>query len=123
MTEADLLGSWFEPATDAKSPASLSRSKKRKNLGAKGVGRFASASLGRYLKLTTAALQKGKLETHQLDIDWKVFESTKYLEDVDIEIKSPDVSFDKAGVTIEISHLSHIWTADRIKGRIQLRSA
>lgn len=55
MTYDNIINNWLEPATDIKNAKRTSRSGRRVVLGAKGVGRFASASLGAKIKLISIA--------------------------------------------------------------------
>ncbi|HHH1657446.1 TPA: ATP-binding protein [Yersinia enterocolitica] len=114
MTYDNLINDWLEPATDSKLKRNKSLSGKRTVLGAKGVGRFASASIGKKLKLTSIASLEGIYQVNILNLDWRIFEQEKYLEDIDIDIISHTITGNIfTGVEIEISDLSTIW--DEIK--------
>ena len=102
---------WMEPGSDYK--ADLSKTTKkfgRTVLGEKGVGRFAVHKMGDIVDLTTR--QAGKKEIH-LTIDWNMFQSTKYLEDVPVQIEEREpVEFvgDMTGTKIIIRSLRSRWT-------------
>ena len=116
MTYDNIINDWLEPATDTKSNNRNSRSGKRTVLGAKGVGRFASASLGQTIKLTSVANIKDQYQTSSLILDWSIFESNKYLDDVEIDIEENTTSIPmKLGVFIEINDLSTIWGEKQIR--------
>ncbi|MFS1425292.1 sensor histidine kinase [Shewanella sp. 10N.286.48.B5] len=116
MSYDNILNDWLEPATDAKSKNKTSKSGSRTVLGAKGVGRFASASLGEMIKLTSVAEVSGLYQTSTLELDWQIFESNKYLDDIEIDIKSSDSNEPVAtGVLIEITNLTTIWSEKKIR--------
>ncbi|EHI9274375.1 sensor histidine kinase [Vibrio vulnificus] len=116
MTYNNILNDWLEPATDIKSKDKKSKSGKRTVLGAKGVGRFASASLGRNISLISVAKIGDIYQTSSLVLDWSIFESHKYLDDIDIDIKKLDSQTPKrTGVFIEITNLSTIWDEKKVR--------
>ncbi len=116
MSYDNILNDWLEPATDAKSKNKTSKSGSRTVLGAKGVGRFASASLGQMIKLTSVAEVNGQYQTSILELDWQIFESNKYLDDIEIDIKSSNsIEPVATGVLIEITNLTTIWNEKKIR--------
>ncbi|WP_196215742.1 ATP-binding protein, partial [Vibrio cholerae] len=120
MTITEIENIWLEPATDEKVQRTHSRSGRRALTGAKGVGRFATASLGRSIELTSISEVNGELKKCQLCLNWDIFESTKYLEEVEIEVvELPLGDNEKTGVTIRFIGLKDIWGQDRIKYLIQ----
>jgi signal transduction histidine kinase len=120
MTFENIINDWLEPATDAKSTNKTSRSGVRTVLGAKGVGRFASASLGRTIKLTSIAKYKDQYQTSTLNLDWSIFESNKYLDDIDIDVtQTLSTERLKTGVLVEICNLSTIWDKKKINNLIR----
>ncbi|AUO01597.1 ATP-binding protein [Serratia marcescens] len=120
MSHDTILNDWLEPATDSKSKNRTSKSGKRTVLGAKGVGRFASASLGKKIKLTSTAFVSGKYQVTKLNLDWDVFEREKYLEDIDIDI-SMEVSEtpEPTGVLIEVEDLTTVWDKKKLQKLIR----
>lgn len=115
MSYSVILNDWLEPATDTKTKNTKSKSGERTVLGAKGVGRFASASLGSKLLLTSVSNDNGILEKTELNLDWNIFESNKYLDDIDIDIiKNSSTDREKTGVDVEIIDLKTIWDKKRI---------
>lgn len=120
MTYNNILNDWLEPATDTKTKNSLSKSGKRIVLGAKGVGRFASARLGREIILTSVAKWDGTYQKSSLKLDWSIFESNTYLDDIDIDIDKTELkSVDNTGVTIQITELSTIWDKKKVQKLIR----
>ncbi|EKO3385483.1 sensor histidine kinase [Vibrio fluvialis] len=116
MTYDNILNDWLEPATDIKSKVTKSKSGKRTVLGAKGVGRFASASLGRNISLVSVAKIDDVYQTSSLILDWSIFESNKYLADIDIDIKKHESQTPThTGVFIEITNLSTIWDEKKVR--------
>lgn len=117
MSADDLLRKWFEPATTDKIERRISPDGRRL-LGAKGVGRFATARLGRFLHLRCTSKHPGRaLEVSELDVDWQDFETSQYLDEVDIDIQtSAGQRSDRTGVSLKISELRDAWT----KGQLEL---
>lgn len=89
---------WMVPATAYKKDRQFSTIKHRTLQGKKGIGRYASAILGDFLKITTTDLQG---YTTIIEIDWAEFERKKYLEDVSIPIQHNKSNL-KHGTKIEI---------------------
>lgn len=121
MTYDEIINVWLEPATDIKAKKSTSRAGNREVLGAKGVGRFASARLGKTIEITSIADNQGKLEKSELKLDWEIFEAVKYLEDIDIDIKRVDLLPEDThtGVTIKVINLNDTWGESRLGELIQ----
>jgi signal transduction histidine kinase len=115
MSSDDLLDKWLEPATDDKLQRKISPGG-RDMLGAKGVGRFASARLGKHLVLTTGwETPENKLSICEISINWQDFESNKYLDQVDVDILTKSASkSSKPGLTLEISELRDSWTSKQL---------
>lgn len=120
MTYNKILSDWLEPATDTKTKNSLSKSGNRIVLGAKGVGRFASARLGREITLTSVAKLDEAYQKSSLKLDWSIFESNTYLDDIDIDIDKKELkSAINTGVTIQITELSTIWDKKKVQKLIR----
>lgn len=119
MTGAELIEKWFEPATTDKVHRRLSPGKRRM-LGAKGVGRFATARLGRHLRLTCAsATQSGNIEVSSITVDWLEFESSRYLDEVDIGVETKAAAAGESpGVSLEIWDLRDSWTKSQLEALI-----
>jgi signal transduction histidine kinase len=114
MSANDLLEKWLEPATNDKVTRKISPSKNRKMLGAKGVGRFATARLGKNLELeSTISDSNTTFETSLMKVDWQHFEKAKYLDEVDIEINTV-IPANKSGVTLRISELKDNWSERKL---------
>lgn len=116
MSGAELVEKWFEPATTDKLQRRLSPGKRRM-LGAKGVGRFATARLGQYLHLRCASrVADGTLEVSSITVDWTDFESNRYLDEVDISVATTSGAVDESpGVRLQISGLRDPWTKSQIE--------
>jgi len=78
---------WLEPGTDVKEQQieKFERSSVygRLPLGEKGIGRFGSHKLGQVIQLVTKTDFDDEVE---INIDWKSFESVKYLDEAPIDI-------------------------------------
>jgi len=92
---------WMVPATSYKLNKKESK-KGRQFQGRKGIGRYASAILGDFLRMKTTDI-KGVTTT--IEIDWKQFENTdsevKYLDEIEIVSKSKKTDLPH-GTKIEI---------------------
>jgi signal transduction histidine kinase len=80
-----VLNAWLEPGTTHKKRLDRSPGG-RPYQGAKGIGRFASARLGRNLLLETK--QQGSDDAVFVLLDWGAFTDDDYLEDIDVEYES-----------------------------------
>ncbi|CAM3959465.1 Sensor histidine kinase [Bordetella tumbae] len=120
MSAADLVDKWFEPATSDKVERRLSPGG-RTMLGAKGVGRFATARLGRLLHLRAAHKASGRrLEVSEVEIDWRRFEQSKYLDEVDIDLATkPGERGEVPGVTLQIRALRDLWTKKQLEALVR----
>lgn len=100
----DTIGNaWMVPATSYKLNKKISSSKQRLLQGRKGIGRYASAILGDYLRMETTDLSG---ETTIIEIDWKQFDTTqesdvKYLDEIKIAYENEKTSLPH-GTKIEI---------------------
>jgi signal transduction histidine kinase len=120
MTAADIESKWLEPATDEKKKDKLSRSKLRRVLGAKGIGRFASARLGTRTTIISRSLNDtNKIEKTKLKIDWEEFESKKYLDEIDIPITTEIASENRTGFYIQVTDLRVSWTEKSVLNLIK----
>ena len=81
-------------------------------VGAKGIGRFASHSLGNKLFLKTAV--KGEKTGHELEFDWKLFDQSNKATDIDIPMSPFNKKTSGRGTTLEISDLKESWN-DNVK--------
>lgn len=118
MTYEEIINNWLEPATDVKAKDIWSRNKKRRLLGAKGIGRFAVSRLGDISLLTSTAdnLETGRLETSSIYLDWTLFTADTYLEDIEIEIVREEAAKNlNLGVEIEITDLRDAWTKKQLE--------
>jgi signal transduction histidine kinase len=134
MTDDVLKNVWFEPGTDFRKPVDLEGNRHIKRsaifnrvpMGEKGVGRFAVHKLGNKIKFISRPSEvvvgkNGKPVLKPLgyeievEIDWRVFSQSKYLDDVVIEWKKkllPETFKFKnsSGTIIEISSLKETWS-------------
>jgi signal transduction histidine kinase len=126
---------WFEPGSDFRKPLNADGTRKIKRspifwripMGEKGVGRFAVHKLGHTIKLITRPAhievdEFGKAKSVELlkyeisvEIDWRIFSQSKYLEEVKIEWsinENPETFLfkEKHGTKIIIGNLKETWT-------------
>jgi len=116
MSAADLVEKWFEPATSDKVERRFSPGG-RTMLGAKGVGRFATARLGRLLHLRAVHKTSGRrLEVSEIEVDWRRFEQSKYLDEVEIDLATrPGERGEVPGVALQIRALRDHWTKKQLE--------
>lgn len=98
MSLDTIENAWMVPATKYKKNRDFSTTKHRILQGKKGIGRYASAVLGDFLKITTTDLQG---YTTTIEIDWTEFDRKQYLEEVFIPIQHNKTDT-KHGTKIEI---------------------
>lgn len=89
---------WLVPSTFHKQGKLVSDGKKRPLQGRKGIGRYASSILGGMLRLETTQNR----ETTTLLINWKDFEESEYLDDVEIVVNKEETG-KIPGTIIEIT--------------------
>jgi hypothetical protein len=84
MSLETLQTTWVEPATLFKKKSPYSERKNRRVLGEKGIGRFASSRLARYLEVITRRL--GDPNEIIVSLDWEEFDDeNKYLDQIEIK--------------------------------------
>ncbi len=117
MTYDELVDNWLEPATDVKVKNTWSRNKKRRLLGAKGIGRFAVSRLGEVSLLTSSSFNKNsnQYEKSSIYIDWSLFSADKYLEDIDVEVVKETSTNEDTGVEIVITNLRDAWSKKQLE--------
>lgn len=110
---------WLEPGTDFRfnqiRESLRSPKYRRLPLGEKGVGRFAAHKLGYNIELTTRAASGPEVV---VKIDWRGFETGKYLSDVPIDVRhrEPEIFLgEKTGTRIEITDLRERWTRGKAR--------
>lgn len=120
MSANDITTKWFEPATTDKLERGTSPSGRRL-LGAKGVGRFATARLGSTLHLSSGHKEPGKMrEVSGFNVNWQLFEESQYLDEVEIDIATRQgTESDADGVTLKITDLRDPWTKNQLESLIR----
>lgn len=120
MSLADIETRWLEPATDEKALRRFSP-KKRRMLGAKGIGRFAASRLGSKTILQSVFKPlNSDFEEILVQIDWDAFSSELYLDEIDIPIVGPGPSDAvESGVCLCITDLREEWTRKRVENLIR----
>lgn len=84
MTLDIIKNSWFEPATPFRKQNSITEKKKRRVLGEKGIGRFASSRIADRLEVVTR--QAGADNEIWAFLNWKQFDDeSKYLDEIALE--------------------------------------
>lgn len=98
MSFDTVINKWLVPATNDKLKRKKSLNKKRLFQGRKGIGRFAVSILGQEMTLSTID-EKGEKTTAV--IDWRVFNTDTFLENIDLLVEKSK-SDNSPGTTIEI---------------------
>lgn len=120
MSANDIATKWFEPATTDKVERGTSPSGRRL-LGAKGVGRFATARLGSILHLSSCHKEPGKpREVSDFKVNWQLFEENQYLDEVEVDIATRlGRASDVEGVVLKITELRDPWTKNQLESLIR----
>lgn len=115
MTEDDINKKWMRTATNNKEIEQFTSELKRRKIGEKGVGRFATERLAK--KVILVSKPKNLSTGYGLIIDWSEFEKNA---DEDIE-KIPNQLFTfskqkkERGLEIHLEDLKETWDEDKIK--------
>lgn len=99
MSFDTIINKWLVPATNDKLKRKLSPYKKRAFQGRKGIGRFAASILGQEMTLTSID-KKGQKST--AIIDWRVFNTDDFLENIELLIEKENTN-EKSATILEIT--------------------
>ena len=107
---------WCLVATPYKDrhPTITKNDKSRRVAGAKGLGRFSTARLGRHLRMLT---QADSSPCWEVTVDWSAISRGDDMSESFVRVREfPDTSpFDKSGTSLFISGLSEQWDSGRIE--------
>lgn len=120
MTIEDVLGKWLAPATPDKVPRRgekkpRSPKKGRVTLGEKGIGRFATQRVGRFLELVSR--REGAESEVVLQVDWAKYEDPDVLLDEvenELMVRVPEEFRGGSGTVIRIRGLAANWDETKI---------
>lgn len=84
-----VINKWLVPATNDKLKRKISKKNKRILQGRKGIGRFAASILGQEMTLSTV---DGNKEKSEAVIDWRVFKTDEYLENIEILVEKKETN-------------------------------
>lgn len=101
MTKEIIKKNWLVPGYSNKMFEKYSRGKQRRVLGNKGLGRFGVNYIGGNILLKSTTIR----ESNVLEINWADFSHDKYLDEVEIEIKSSVLDL-KQGTTVTITDIN-----------------
>lgn len=105
-----VLSAWFEPGTTSKRSQDRSPGG-RLYLGAKGIGRFASARLAENLALESTA--KNSKKTVFALFDWGAFDDNSYLDEVQVGYEEKSVVMPAHGTRLTMEKVrKQNWTRD-----------
>ena len=109
-----VINVWMEPGSDFKSEKfkkkEITPKFGRLPIGEKGIGRFGAHKLGNEIELITRKVNQKEV---CVTIDWKSFETARYLEDVPVKILEREPELFTNGLTgtrITITNLRSKWT-------------
>jgi len=115
MTEEDIEKKWMRAATNNKERETITPELRRRKIGEKGVGRFATERLAKKIILVSNPYKKTK--GYGLIINWSDFD--KNPGDDFEKIPNKLYTFNKLkkerGVTIYLENLNEKWNGDKIK--------
>lgn len=110
MNLSDIKDKFMDIGSPHKKGATRTKELNRVPVGAKGIGRFASHSLGNHLFLSTGT--KGEKNGYELDFDWKKFSPNNKATDINIETSKFDKKASVHGTTLQIKELKNNWNDD-----------
>ncbi|WP_164015168.1 sensor histidine kinase [Pyxidicoccus trucidator] len=122
MTLDTLQNSWMEPATTYKVVNQKSRLNRRVT-GEKGIGRFASARIGRKLELTSVSRESGRMV--EANFNWGAFDNDdRFLDEIrcDWEERSAPAN-SKSGTRLLLRELNDDWEKDEGAAFVRLNAA
>lgn len=113
MKEEDILHNWLRAATDNKSIEKITKKYKRRKIGEKGIGRFATERLAR--KVTLISNPEKSDQGYILEVDWSKYDDPN----ADFEkVPLPLQTFSKVksdhGLEIILEGLSEQWDEDKL---------
>jgi hypothetical protein len=121
MSKSEIIERWFEPATDDKLRRRTSPGG-RSMLGAKGIGRFAAARLGRFTRVESTHQSGNSRSLVTVEIDWSWFTADKYLDQINVPVEETKLSpKSKAtpGVDLYISDIRDSWTEKSLESLVR----
>jgi hypothetical protein len=118
MDYSDIKEKFMEVGSPHKRNVAKTKGMGRVPVGAKGIGRFASHSLGNRLLMATAV--KGEKVGHELEFDWRKFTPTVKATDIDIPTYKLTKKSAEHGTTLEMRDLKSNWNdSGKIKALIK----
>lgn len=118
MGLTEIKDKFMDIGSPHKKSISVTKEYGRVPVGAKGIGRFASHSLGNNLVLTTAV--KGERFGYELIFDWKEFTSSNKATDIDIPAFKFSKKTPSRGTTLTIRGLRGSWNdSEKIRSLIK----
>ena len=131
MSYDDIQNKWLFVAYSAKRDASSGKnfrdivSDRRHFAGSKGIGRFSSDRLGRFVNMQTRSREQKNSTVHSVTIDWNKFDidHKQHFEKIPVSYDEQPSSFkvptelnhSDLGTVITITNLRKIWTRDSLK--------
>ncbi len=127
MSYDDIINKWLFVAYSAKRSTSgdyREQISSRPLAGSKGVGRFSSDRLGRYLTLQSRPKGKAKEPVHQVVVDWESFEGDDTRNFTNVELAyvekhnfdtPPEIPAFRHGTILQITKVHETWNRDRLK--------
>lgn len=110
MTMDVIEKNWMRIATANKQTNAISANYGRPRTGSKGIGRFSSERLARYLHLVTTAEVEGELQTVDAWFHWDDFKPGTSLTDIEITFRRQPAQSGCTGTTLSLIGLRDDWT-------------
>ncbi len=122
MSEEDIIKKWLRAATNNKKVDKITKKYKRRKIGEKGIGRFATERLAKRITLTSKP--ENNIKGYLLEINWKQFDDPNAdFDKIPLKLEFFDKSKSEHGFEIVLEELSEKWTekeVERLKRDISL---
>jgi signal transduction histidine kinase len=132
MTKKEIIDKWLfvayseKKSGDSEKTLITNKNTKKTNskryfAGAKGIGRFSSDRLGKFLTLTTKTSKS--IICEKIDVNWGKFEKDQKQEFINIPVSHSNTTFRKQfpynsthGTILEIKLINNLWDREKLKG-------
>ena len=113
MSEDDILKKWLRAATNNKSLSRFTKNLKRRKIGEKGIGRFATERLAK--KITIISMPEKSEEGYILTINWADYDDPDAdFEKVPLSLKYFDKDKEDHGLEIILEDLDDSWDEEQL---------
>jgi len=114
MVEEDIIHKWLRVATDNKTVNKYTKKYKRRKIGEKGIGRFATERLAKKIILTSNP--EKETEGYSLEIDWSKYDDPNAdFDKIPLELNFFKKQKTKKGFRIILEDLKEGWDEEKFK--------